>query len=37
MIENVWLRLSLREKTILLDALAVIRATGRVGIDEIDA
>jgi hypothetical protein len=37
MIESVWLPLSLREKTILLDALTAIRASKRVALDEIDA
>jgi len=37
MIENVWLPLSLREKVILLDALRVMRTTGRAGSNEIDA
>ena len=37
MIEDVWLSLSPREQTILLDALSPIRNTRRVSTDEIDA
>jgi hypothetical protein len=37
MIEDIWLRLNLREKALLLDALFASRAAGQAGSDEIDA